>query len=226
MTKDDSTDNSEAAVFRIKDCALVAIATGKKAQSLRELKDILIDVDAGSIYYHFWGGLLRPRFDDPEYHNDFAAWARHALHDSVLAERLSVITPTEFQDLEGLRQELVEVIEDRLDEIEIVPWARADEQFAYIRSQIVVFNTHKELRRPRELSSAVPHMSVGSIFYHFIDARRRTEDRIDDFCEWLKGLDGDHDSLCADLMALDPYFSTLVELRDRLSELFGRHFES
>ena len=30
-------------------------------------------------------GLLRPRFDNPEYHNDFAIWSRYALNDLVLA---------------------------------------------------------------------------------------------------------------------------------------------
>ena len=221
-----SAQNSKVAPFEIKDCALVAIATGEKALNLRELKDILTDVDAASIYYHFWGGLLRPRFDDPEYHNDFAAWSKHALHDPVLAERLGVIDPTEFRTLEELRQELVELIEDRLDESEIVPWATADEQFAFIRSQIVVFHTHKQLDVPEELARAVPLMSVGSIFYHFVDARRRTPESMDDFCAWLQGFGGRHTYLCENLMALDPYFSTLAQLRANLSNLFRQHLGS
>src|SRR5687767_14391939 len=38
--------------FVVKDCTLVAIATGRRAQNLRELRDQLQIVHPGSIYYH------------------------------------------------------------------------------------------------------------------------------------------------------------------------------
>ncbi|MDD3642361.1 MAG: DUF5752 family protein, partial [Candidatus Krumholzibacteria bacterium] len=79
--------------FEIRDCAVAAIATGRKAQNLRELLQSIRTVVPGSIVYHFWAGKLHPRFDDPEFNNDFAAWARHALHDKLLAERLGMIDP-------------------------------------------------------------------------------------------------------------------------------------
>ena len=60
--------------FRIQDCALIAIATGEKAQNLRELRDRLKYIPPSSLYYHFWGGLLHHHFDDPEFQNDFARW--------------------------------------------------------------------------------------------------------------------------------------------------------
>ena len=98
--------------FAVKDCAVVAIATGRHALNLRELREHLISVDPDSIYHHFWGGLLRPRFDDPEYNNDFAAWAYRGLHESKLAERLGVIDPSDYTDLETLRQDLIDIIEE------------------------------------------------------------------------------------------------------------------
>ena len=36
--------------FSVKDCALVALATGRKARLLQELKSSLSDVDAASIF--------------------------------------------------------------------------------------------------------------------------------------------------------------------------------
>ncbi len=210
--------------FEIKDCALIALATGRRAQNLRELRQHLQRVDPGSIYYHFWGGLLRPRFDDPEYNNDFAAWARHALHDWVLAERLAVVNPTEFADLEELRQELIEVVEERLDERETIAWARLDQQFHFLTSQIVVFDTHRRLQHPRDLAAALPLLSRGSVFYHFIDARRRHEGGEDDFRVWLRGLPEDQAQLVAALAAVDPFFLTLAELRERLGAVLAAHF--
>ena len=93
--------------FAVKDCALITIATGIRVQNLKEFAVALKDVPLGSIYHHFWGRLLRALFDEPEYNNDFASWASRGLHDKPLAEQLSMVIPTDYQDLEGLRQELI-----------------------------------------------------------------------------------------------------------------------
>jgi hypothetical protein len=216
--------NHNEPTFAIKDCALAAMATGRRAQSLPELRMILQDIPESSIYFHFWGTLLRPDFSDREFGNDFASWARHSLHDAVLAERLAVIDPTDFYRLENLRYELIEVIEQRLEETEVVRWARSDEMFQFMRSIIVVFDTHRHVGGPHELAEMLPTMSAGSIFYHFIDARRRTEEGIDDFQAWLQGLSPECDDLCRDLAGVDPFFGTLVTLRARLSSVFEAHF--
>lgn len=211
--------------FLIKDCALIAIATGKRAGNLRELRVLLRDMDLSSIYYHFWGGLLRPRFDDPEYHNDFAIWVRHALHDKVLAERLSIIDPKEFSDLESLRQEILEMIEERLDEIDYSPNAPRDHQFEFIRSQIVIFSTQKTVTKPRDFLTEMPQMSVGSIFFHFIDARRRSPEAVDDLRNWLKPFGSKYDPLCKAIAEIDPFYASLTELRSELTNAFSKFFK-
>lgn len=208
----------------IKDCTLIAIATGRRAQNLRELRDHLQSVHQGSVYYHFWGGLLRSRFDDPEYNNDFAAWANHGLHDKRLAERLGVINPADYCNLELLRRELIEVIEERMDETEYVPWSKTDQQFQFIRAQILMFDTPWRAGSPEELAAIVPRMSVGSIFYHFIDARRCTNDGIDDFSAWLAGFGPEYAPLRTRLASVDPYFVTLTELRQQLAAVFDEFF--
>ncbi|GBD93984.1 hypothetical protein BMS3Abin05_01580 [bacterium BMS3Abin05] len=218
-------NQNERTPFVVKDCALIAIATGEKAQNLRELRDRLLVIDAGSIYYHFWAGRLRPGFDDPEYNNDFASWGRHALHDGKIAERLGAIDPKEFESLEDLRHELIEVIEERLDESEMVPWAKSDQQFNFLTSQIVVFTTKKSLEHPKDLVDAIPRMSVGSIFYHFIDAMRRTPNKTDDFREWLSGFNQKYAGLYDEIAKLDPYFQTLTQIREQLSQIFKSYFK-
>src|SRR3972149_12217972 len=92
--------------FAVIDCAMLSIATGVSAQNLRELRDRLRSLPASSLYFHFWGAHLRPGFEEPEYNNDFALWAKHGLNDLGLAERLSVIDPPSFGDLESLREGL------------------------------------------------------------------------------------------------------------------------
>jgi len=156
--------------------------------------------------------------------NDFAEWVHRALQDNILAERLSVIDPDPFMNLESLRQELLEVIEQRLDEIETVTWAKPDMQFHFVRSQMVVFDTRGKIDQPEELVEAVPKMSVGSIFYHFIDARRRSPEIMDDFRTWLRSCGNGYEDLCSQVAAVDPYFGSLVELRRQLTDLFAKCF--
>lgn len=56
--------------FTVRDCVLLAMATGRRAQTLQDLREGVLAVPQESIYYHFRGRLLRPRFDDTEFHND------------------------------------------------------------------------------------------------------------------------------------------------------------
>lgn len=205
--------------FAVKDCALIAIGTGERAQNLRELRDRLLTVEKGCIYHHFWGGLLRPSFDEPEYQNDFAAWAWHGLRNARLAERLALIDPCDYADTEQLRRELVEVIEETLEESELVPWAKANQQFYFIRSQVVVFDTRMRLDRPEMLKDLIPLLSVGSIYYHFIDARQRSATSRDDFSEWLLGFGDAYKGAAERLSAIDPYFSPLTELRREIDSV-------
>jgi len=210
--------------FLIRDCALVALATGVSVQTLREFRESLRTIHPGSIYHHFWGRLLQPQFDEPEYNNDFASWVHRALHDKALAERLSAINPTGFNGIEELRQELIETIEMRLDESEMFHWARADQSFHFIRSQIVVLDTGNSIQEPDELMPLLPKMSPGTIFYHFIDARRRTPDSKDDFSAWLAGYGDKYADLLDGLSNIDPYFSSLKEIRRMLAVTFSTYF--
>ncbi len=205
--------------FYLKDCALIPMAVGARAQNLKELRDALLWVPAESIYHHFWERLLRPQFAEPEYNNDFASWAMHSLHEKDLAERLAIINPVDFPDLESLRREVAEVVEERLDAMEYIPWARADQQFHFLHSQIVIFDTGLVLRTPKDLPEAISQLSTGSIFYHFIDARRRTPDAVDDFSAWIGECGGGMEELRLDLASIDPYFSSLEYLRDLLCEV-------
>ena len=224
MAKPNQATTSSSASFSVKDCALVALATGKKARLLQELRSELADIESASIYHHFWGGLLQPRFEEREFNNDFAAWVKHGLHDAVLAERLAALDPVTYPDIDSLRHDIVDLIDTRLDEVEYLFWARATQQFEFISSQIVVFDTGRHIKHPEELTKAITNMSTSSIFYHFIDARRRTSDKHDDFSDWLVAFGDEFDALREQLFGIDPFFGSLSELRNQLADLFGLHF--
>ncbi|MBI4772954.1 MAG: hypothetical protein HY788_02030 [Deltaproteobacteria bacterium] len=199
--------------FEVKDCALITLATGLKAFTCREIAEAVARVDASSIYHHFWGGLLRPGLEDPEYQNDFAAWAWHGLNDAVLAERLSIIDPTAFPDTEELRQELIDVIEEHIDESETAKWKAANFEFHFINSQLVIFDTKVRLHEPEDLRINAPLMSVGSIYYHLIDGRGRSYTGANDFSGWLLQFGEKYLALADKIAEIDPYFTTLVDLK-------------
>ena len=212
--------------FLLTDCALISIATGEMALNLRELKDRLGRMtDPAVTYFHFWGGLLRPHFVDPEYQNDFAAWAYHSLHERQLAERLAIINPSDFDAIDDLRLKVIDVIEERMDEQDFEPHVEGENPFFFMRFQIVIFDTRQRIQTPEELAQIIPTISLGSLFYHFIDSRRRTESRRNDFSEWMAGLGEQYAGLAAQIAAIDPYFKTLTELRDHLRMILQSNFQ-
>jgi hypothetical protein len=89
----------------------------------------------------------------------------------------------------------------------------------------VVFDTRLRLQEPHQLCGIVPQMSVGSIYYHFIDSRRRLPECVDDFSSWLGGFGDEYGELIHGLVNLDPYFVTLRELRERVADVINRYFK-
>ncbi|HYW04836.1 MAG TPA: DUF5752 family protein [Gammaproteobacteria bacterium] len=207
--------------FAVKDCALIAIATGLRAVTLGDLQDHLRVVAPESLYYHVWGGLLQQRFEPREYNNDFAEWARHALHYAPLAERLAVLDPTDYPDLEDLRREVLDRVEESLYESEDLGWMHAIRPFEFIRCQTVVFDTDRRVGHPDEMADVIPALPPGSIFYHFIDARRREPLGVDDFRAWLRGWGPEQQALLDRLAGVDPYEGGLNELRTSLARAFA-----
>jgi hypothetical protein len=202
------------------DCTLITLALGKSAQDLRELRDRLSDVPAGSLDHHFQQALLRHTFDDPEYRNDFALWARRQLHDFQLAEMLDVIDPLDYENLEDLRQRLLDVIEDRLADLDHVPSVAPGREFHFLRSQILIFGTGLSAAMPGDLANLIPRLSTGSVFYHFVEARRRHPARLDDISVWLEGWGEDHEPTRRRLGTIDFNLWTLTEMRDLIAACF------
>jgi hypothetical protein len=210
--------------FFLKDCSLAVISTGESAASLIELRDVLQRVPISSIYYHFWGERLRTTIVQPEFQNGFAKWAHMTLRDRILAEKLGILDPTAFGSLEDLRYAVLEVIEERLDEIDFFTWSKKESKFFFLRSVIIIFDAQKTVKHPSELKSVMPLLPLSAIFYHFIDARKRTPEGSDDFTLWLKDFGKEFESLIAKMKAVDPYFYSLSDLRKKITAILAEHF--
>lgn len=209
--------------FKLKDCAFAPIALGLQAETLREFRDRLSVIPVESIYYHFWRQSIETSLAPGSFYNDFSHWAHYHLHDDFLAERLALLDPSEYSDLETLRADIIEVIENRLDELE-VQGSILVFPFHFIRTKIVVFNTPYELNQPEDLVQILPKLSRSSIFYHFIDARRRDENNQNDFSRWLKAYGDRFTILIQKLKQIDPYFIPLSDLQQKLTLTVTEYF--
>jgi len=208
-------------VFEIKDCVLLSLMSGMPpAFNLRELRDRIAACTNDVLYHHFCETPLVASFDYPDFRNDFAVWASKRLGDKVLAERLGIFDPYSYGSIEDLRGEVLDVIDERLSELTMVPWARQGHEFYFMKATTIVFDTGERIHQPQELLPAIPRMSTGSIYFHFLEARRRPPVGCDDFAAWLPGFGATWQPYVEALRGLDFYFSTLSQLKGQLIELF------
>jgi hypothetical protein len=192
-----------------------------QALNLRELHDRITVCPADSIYHHFCETPLRPSFDDPDYRNDFAVWSHYALNDEILAERLGVLDPYDFRDMEDLRQTVLDIIDERLSELSHFPWAKSGMAFSFLQAHTVVFDTDRYFETPDELPLVLSQMTTSSLYYHFLEARRRVEGKLDDFTAWLTEWDGRGDAIIKAFSEVDFYFLTLKDLQSKLAHAAG-----
>jgi hypothetical protein len=210
--------------FLVKDCALVQMAHGVKAYTLTEIKDKLLNVPDNSIYYHFWGGRLRTAFEHSEYHNDFSRWSHESIHDDILAERFEILNPNEYASMNDLSKDIIEIIEERIDEGSPKPWLKGDHPFYFCNSRIVIFSTPFTLKEPKDLLQVIPLLPKSSLFYHFIDASRRTPDKKNDFTVWLKEAGAEYIPLVEQIDAIDQYLISLQDLQKKLVNIITQFF--
>jgi len=208
--------------FIVRDCSLLTRMSGiREAANLRELRERIAACGENVLYHHFCETLLRPSFDYPDYHNDFAVWAKLYLDDRVLAERLGILDPYSAGSLEDLRGTILDILDERLSELPMNPAVSKGNEFFFLEATTVVFETGDTIQDPSQLPAKIANMTNGSIFYHFIDARRRTPDRLDDFSEWLFQFGNDGAGYAGALSSIDFSFLTLSEMRKVLAECLG-----
>ncbi len=203
--------------FDIKDCTLITRMGGvDPAISARELRERLAICPNECLFHHLCETVVRPTFDDPEFPNDFAAWSARSLRDRVLAEKLGVVNPYHYDSLEQVREVMIEILDDRLHDMPFIPTVPQGEEFTFMQAVTVVFDTGVGLENVNDFVQMLPRMSNGSIYYHFIEARRRTVAHIDDFSAWLVELPEETASLREALHHVDFYYLSIAEVRERL----------
>jgi len=193
-------------------CIELLESLGRKAQDERELIELLEQVPAGSVFYHTYGYFLRHRIFVRPYANDFASWAVLHARDRLLGERLAVVDPFEFADLEQLREELISIIDDHLSRRPVVPRVDDGDPFYFMQSHVVGVPTGHEARTLAEFRSGLAEVDASAVYFHTVEARARLGRPSGDFADWL-GTSLGRTDLAEQVQRIDVYLSSLERVR-------------
>jgi len=200
--------------FQFRECISLVKSTGKKAKTLRELRDLIARVAEESIYYHTYQYYMKRQI--LEYNNDFAHWAGEHLEERALSEYLSNVDHFSSKDMNDLREALLRVIDHYLERFpeprEVIP----GNEFYFQEAIILVFPAGLRASNLAEFFIAIKYIDAPSVYYHFYEARMRLRTGIDDFSKWIEDGLGRKD-LATRIRSIDPLMHTLDEVRDHLA---------
>jgi hypothetical protein len=206
-------------------CVELRQALDKTALDERELMDRIEEVPAGSIFYHTHGYFLRHRPVTMAYGNDFARWVALEVRDQALAERLALVDPFEFPNVEDLREELITIIHDHVATLSSVPRVEFGEPFYFQESHIVEIPLGVTARSLAEFRAGLAGAEASAIYFHMVEARARLGRRSGDFAEWLRIALG-MPELADRLGRIDTYMTSLERVRAKILSLVDEVLES
>ncbi|MGE3154403.1 MAG: DUF5752 family protein [Nitrospiraceae bacterium] len=196
-------------------CSELEESLGQQADDEKELAEMLEDVPLDSVHFHTHSYFLRHRFIERVYPNDFAQWVVTQVGDHVLAEKLAVVDPFDYPNLEDLREEIISIIDHHLSRMPIVPRVIFGRPFYFHRSRILEVPMGVEARTLSEFRRAVSEIDVSAIYFHMFEAHFRLHREESDFSAWIRTGLGLPD-LADRIRAINPYLGSLERLRSSL----------
>ncbi len=176
--------------FRFVSCMELREVLGKRAMDEHRLLELIEEVPADSIYYHTHSYFLRHAYTQQLYSNDFATWVVLYSQDRVLGERLGVLDPFAFSDIEQLRDEILRIMADHLNHSMATSRCVVSEPFEFIRSHIIEIPLGLETRTLSEFYDALANVEIGAVYNHVCEARMRKRLLSVDFARWLSSEEG------------------------------------
>jgi len=201
--------------FEFKQYTSILKSTGKRAKSLRELREGIAVVSKEAIFHHTYQYFLKAHI--LEYTNDFAQWAGESIEERALSERLSNIDPYAFKDIDDLRKVLLNVIDDYLKNFLEPRDAVSGNEFYFNEAVTFIFPAGIRVKNLAEFLMAIKYIDASSIYYHFYESRRRLGG-IDDFSKWFENELGKKE-LSEKIRLIDPFMHSIEKIREHISEL-------
>lgn len=197
--------------FQFMECSTIIKSTGKKARTVRDLREMIAVIGEESLFHHTCQYFLKGHI--LEYTNDFSHWVGESLEERALSERLSNIDPFSMRGVSELRTALLVSIDDYLDQFPEPRAAVPGDDFFFNESISIVFPTGLQAKNLAEFLIAVRYVDPGSIYYHFYEARIRLGS--DDFSAWIEDVLGES-GLAGKIRGIDPFMYNIETIRTRL----------
>jgi len=201
--------------FEFRQCINILKATGKRAKNLRELQDTIATVSDECIFHHTYQFFLKIHVLD--YTNDFAFWAGDSLEERALSEQLSNIDPYDYKSINDLRNQIIKVIHEYLEEFPEPREAMPGKEFYFNETVILIFPEGVRAKNLAEFLTAIKHIDADSIYYHFYEARIRLGSGVDDFSRWIEDV-FEKKELAGKIRSIDPFMHNIEGIREHLIE--------
>ena len=211
--------------FHFMGCVEIKELLGKKAEDEQQLLDIIEESPIDSIYYHMHSYFLRHYYIAGAYPNDFATWAAIQVRDRVLGERLAEVTPSGEKDLDDLRGELIDIIEDHLSSLPIVPKIGSGQPFYFMQSKIIEVPAGISASNLKEFYEAMKVVDASAIYNHIFEARHRDRLKRSDFAIWLD-IGIDRADVAVKIEQIDSYMYSLEGVRCKILEICREELEN
>lgn len=191
--------------------------TGQRAWTLAELLEEIRRCPDASIFNHAFQSLEQHHFLTEGFSNDFAQWALVACNEPRLAEQLASLDIRNYETLAALRTDLVGTVENYLQRAGEAAYRKAFEPFYFCEAVTVTIPTQWQAQTLGEFCDAIRHVSIHTVYYHFVAARLREPLMVNDFSYWLEDSVGLKE-LADRIDQIDIYTNTLEDVRQRILE--------
>lgn len=212
--------NTERGPFNFFTEVQLVEATGETAVNLTELLHHLETASGSVIFCHTFRTLNVHHFIIEGFQNDFAFWVGDALGDDELSERLSSIDLVEYTTIRSFRERMIEIIKEHIEKnpASASRSARDEDRFFFCSAHSFVLPSGRRANNLEELANHIGRCSQNSLFFHFIEARLRVGEPINDFSVWIAQTI-QNQQLADSVNALNPYIYTLDQLRSKIISL-------
>jgi Family of unknown function (DUF5752) len=191
---------------------------GRSARDEQQLLEAIEEIPLDSLSYHTHSFFLRHAYIAGPYPNDFATWAAIQVRDRVLGEKLGILDPYDFENLEALRAEIVNIVDEHLSQLQIIPRVIYGEPFYFMQSRIIEVPTGLEARTLMEFRKILATVDISAVYYHNFEAMLRLGRRMGDFALWIE--EQLHlPELAQKISRLDFYMTSLESIRHRIIKL-------
>ena len=188
--------------------------TGIKVYTVMEFIETLKIIDKFSIFYHMYINIFNYHNLPTFYTNSISFWFYKNGY-LLLAEKISIIDPLDYYDLDDLRNALVQTLEKNYDKDldkkeKLTP-------FYFIKAEREIIDCERIANTLDQFIEGIKKSSINSLFYHLITSRIENKTLVNDYSSWLLSIG--EAKKAEKINKLDLYIMNLYEVKKEIIKI-------